>query len=284
MRNNENRINSVPQAPKDSEVSPVLAATKGNSDFSFIAANDIVELPSRGEFYPNGHPLKENPVVEVKQMTAKEEDILLNQSYLKQGVTIDKLLDSLVATKSFKLDDLLIGDKNAILTQIRRSAYGDEYPVETVCRSCMSKSETVFNLEECVYDKPSELLEGVEKTEKNTFVFTAPKTKAKIEIKLLTSSDEKAIAEKQAKYKKHNVEFSAMLELYKTLIISVNDDPTLVSSYVENMPLKDLKYLKEVFKAAQPGVDLRGVFTCNSCDTEVEMDLPINFRFLWPDI
>ena len=282
MRNNQDRL-GAPEAPKHSETAPAAVAQQG-AEFSFVAANDIVELPSKGEFYPSGHPLRENPVVEVKQMTAKEEDILLNQSYLKQGITVEKLLESLVLTNGFNLDDLLIGDKNAILTQIRRSAYGDEYPVETVCRSCMTKAQIAFDLEQCVLEKPTILLEGVEKTERNTFVYTASKTKAKIEIKLLTSNDEKQIAARGEKYRKHNVEFSPTLETYKALIVSVNDNPALVASYVENMPLRDAKRLKEVFKAAQPGVDLRGSYKCGNCGTEVEMDLPINFRFLWPDL
>jgi len=249
-----------------------------------VAANDIVELPSGGEFYPEDHPLRKNPTVEVRQMTAKEEDILLNQSYIKQGTVVEKLLHSLIVTKDFDLDDLLVGDKNAILTQIRRSAYGDEYPVEAVCRSCMKKTEVTFDLEECVRNKPLTLSEGVEATGKGTFAFTAPKTKAKIEIRFLTGKDEKALADKEKKYKKHNVDFSASLETYRLIIVSVNDNPALVGTYVENMPLRDAKKLKEVMKDIQPGVDMKGDFVCPSCDTEVEMDLPINFRFLWPDI
>ena len=282
MRNNQDRL-GAPEAPQTSP-EPAPAIAQQGADFSFVAANDIVELPSGGEFYPEGHTLRTNPVVEVRQMTAKEEDILLNQSYIKQGVVVDKLLKSLVVTAGFNLDDLLIGDKNAILTQIRRSAYGDEYPVEAICRSCMTKTDVVFDLEECVSNKPLTLIEGVERTEKNTFTFIAPKTKAKIEMRFLTAADEKTLAEKEKKYKKHNVDFSASLETYKLLIVSVNDNPTLVGSYVENMPLQDAKKLKDVMKTIQPGVDMKGEFTCPSCNTEVEMDLPINFRFLWPDI
>jgi len=282
MRNNQDRLGApeVPQASPE----PAPAMAQQGADFSFVAANDIVELPSNGEFYPEGHALRESPTVEVRQMTAKEEDILLNQSYLKQGVVVEKLLHSLVITKDFKLDDLLIGDKNAILTQVRRSAYGDEYPVEAVCRSCMTKTENTFDLEECVRNKPLTLVEGVERTEKNTFTFIAPKTKAKVETRFLTGADEKALADKEKKYKKHNVDFSASLETYKMIIVSVNDDPSLVGSYVENMPLRDAKKLKEVMKEIQPGIEMKGQFVCPSCETEVEMDLPINFRFLWPDL
>jgi len=282
MRNNQDRLGApeVPQASPE----PAPAMAQQGADFSFVAANDIVELPSNGEFYPEGHALRESPTVEVRQMTAKEEDILLNQSYLKQGVVVEKLLHSLVITKDFKLDDLLIGDKNAILTQVRRSAYGDEYPVEAVCRSCMKKTEVTFDLEECVRNKPLTLVEGVERTEKNTFTFIAPKTKAKVETRFLTGADEKALADKEKKYKKHNVDFSASLETYKMIIVSVNDNPSLVESYVENMPLRDAKKLKEVMKEIQPGIEMKGQFVCPSCETEVEMDLPINFRFLWPDL
>jgi hypothetical protein len=282
MRNNQDRLGApeVPQASPE----PAPAMAQQGADFSFVAANDIVDLPSNGEFYPEGHALRENPTVEVRQMTAKEEDILLNQSYLKQGVVVEKLLHSLVITKDFKLDDLLIGDKNAILTQVRRSAYGDEYPVEAVCRSCMTKTENTFDLEECVRNKPLTLIEGVERTERNTFTFMAPKTKAKVEIRFLTGADEKALADKEKKYKKHNVDFSASLETYKMIIASVNDNPSLVESYVENMPLRDAKKLKEVMKEIQPGIEMKGQFVCPSCEAEVEMDLPINFRFLWPDL
>ena len=282
MRNNQDRL-GAPEVPQTSP-EPAPAMAQQGADFSFVAANDIVELPSGGEFYPEGHPLRKNPTVEVRQMTAKEEDILLNQSYLKQGVVVEKLLRSLIVTKDFDLDDLLIGDKNAILTQVRRSAYGDEYPVEAVCRSCMKKTEVTFDLEECVRNKPLALSEGVEATGKGTFAFTAPKTKAKIEIRFLTGKDEKALADKEKKYKKHNVDFSASLETYRLVIVSVNDNPALVGTYVENMPLRDAKKLKEVMKDIQPGVEMKGDFACPSCDTEVEMDLPINFRFLWPDI
>jgi len=282
MRNNQDRL-GAPEGPQASP-EPAPAMAQQGADFSFVAANDIVELPSNGEFYPEGHALRESPTVEVRQMTAKEEDILLNQSYLKQGVVVEKLLHSLVITKDFKLDDLLIGDKNAILTQVRRSAYGDEYPVEAVCRSCMTKTEKIFDLEECVRNKPLTLVEGVERTEKNTFTFIAPKTKAKVETRFLTGADEKALADKEKKYKKHNVDFSASLETYKMIIVSVNDDPSLVGSYVDNMPLRDAKKLKEVMKEIQPGIEMKGQFVCPSCETEVEMDLPINFRFLWPDL
>jgi len=282
MRNNQDRL-GAPEAPKQSP-EPAPAMAQQVADFSFVAANDIVELPSGGEFYPEGHPLRESPLVEVKQMTAKEEDILLNQSYLKQGTVVEKLLESLVVTKNYNIDDLLIADKNAVLTQIRRSAYGDEYPVETVCRSCMTKGEQVFDLEECVKHKPLTLIDGVERTENNTFVYTAPKTKAKVEVRFLTSADEKALADKEKKYKKHNIDFSSSLETYKLIIVSVNDSPNLVSSYVENMPLKDSKHLKTVLKEIQPGVEMKGNYVCKNCGTEAEIELPINFRFLWPDI
>jgi len=281
MRNNQDRL-GAPETPETSDAAPVLA--QQGADFSFVAANDIVELPSKGEFYPQGHPLKDNPVVEVKQMTAKEEDILMNQSYLKQGVVVERLLQSLVLANGFNIDDLLIGDKNAILTQVRRSAYGDEYPVETVCRSCYSPISKTFDLEECVRHKHLVLPEGVERTENNTFKFTAPGSKALVELRFLTSADEKTLSEKEKKYKKHNIDFSLALETYKLLILSVNNNPTLVGQYVDQMPLKDSKYIRNLLKDMQPGIEMKGEYECDNCNSGGEIDLPINFRFLWPDL
>ena len=94
------------------------------ADYKF--PTEMVELPSKGYFYADGHPLSSGKV-EVKYMTAKEEDILTSQNLIQQGIVIDKLLESLVVDKSIKIDDMLIGDKNAIMVASRVLAYGKDY-------------------------------------------------------------------------------------------------------------------------------------------------------------
>src|SRR4051812_15410338 len=58
--------------------------------------------------------------------TAKKEDILTNQAFIKQGIVLDKFLESIIAAPA-KLDDLLLGDKNAVLLAARVLAYGGQY-------------------------------------------------------------------------------------------------------------------------------------------------------------
>ena len=86
---------------------------------------EIVDLPSKGLLYPKDNPLSSGKI-EMKYMTAKEEDILTNQNFIKSGVVIDKLLQSLIISK-INYNDLLIGDKNAIMLASRILSYGANY-------------------------------------------------------------------------------------------------------------------------------------------------------------
>jgi hypothetical protein len=91
----------------------------------FKLPTETVELPSKGLLYPEDSELAKG-IVEIKYMTAKEEDILTNQSYIKNGTVLDKLMKSLIVSK-INYDDLLIGDKNAIMVASRILGYGAEY-------------------------------------------------------------------------------------------------------------------------------------------------------------
>ena len=84
---------------------------------------EVVDLPSKGLLYPKENPLSSGQI-EVKYMTAKEEDILTSANLIKSGRVIEKLLESLIVDKSIKVDDILVGDKNAILIAARILAYG----------------------------------------------------------------------------------------------------------------------------------------------------------------
>jgi len=281
MRNNQDRL-GVAQDTNES-ISPSVIQSAGG-DFSFVATNDIVELPSKGLHYPEGHSLHENPVIELKQMTAKEEDILTNQSYIKQGVVVERLLHSLLVDKSLNLDDLLIGDKNALLVQIRISAYGAEYPVQTLCRSCLNTQDVTFDLDECVSYREASFGEEAQQNDDGTFTIAMPKSKATVQLRFITSNDEKELIKKEEKYKKHDVEFSSVIEAYRQMMISVNGDPDLVGKYLDNMPLQDSRYLKKIIKTVPPAVDMNGAFECEKCGADNEQEVPITYRFFWPDL
>ena len=94
------------------------------SDFKF--PSETIELPSKGLLYPEDNPLSSGKI-EIKYMTAREEDILTNQAYIEKGTVLDKLIESLIVDKNINYKDLIIGDKNAVLVTARVLGYGKNY-------------------------------------------------------------------------------------------------------------------------------------------------------------
>jgi hypothetical protein len=240
------------------------------SDFKI--ATEIVELPSKGLLYPEGHPLAEGKV-EMKYMTAKEEDILTNQSYIKQGTVLDKLLQSLIVTK-FNYDDLLIGDKNALFVAARILGYGGNYSFELG-----DKTHTVdlASLENKSFDETL-INKGV-----NEFSYTLPYSGNKVTFKLLSHSDERKIEKELEGLKKINKDQSPELTTrLKFVITSVEGDreERTIRNFVDNHLLaRDSRALREYIKQIQPDVDLR-----YTLDSGEEVAIPIGLSFFWPDL
>ena len=147
---------------------------------------EVVDLPSKGLLYPKDSPLSSG-TIEIKYMTAREEDILTSANLIKKGVVVEKLLESLIIDKSIKVDDLLIGDKNSVLIASRILAYGKEYEVEIDGRKIEVDLTTL---------KDIPLDESMVTNGANEFEFELPATKRKLTFKLLTSGDEKEIDNK----------------------------------------------------------------------------------------
>ena len=106
---------------------------------------EIIELPSEGFFYPEGSPLASGKL-EMKYMTAKEEDILTSQNLIKKGVVLDKVLESLIVTPGVSPDDILIGDRNAVFVAARILAYGPKYEAKISCPKCGAEMDAVIDL------------------------------------------------------------------------------------------------------------------------------------------
>jgi hypothetical protein len=242
------------------------------SEFKF--PTEVVELPSKGLVYPEGHPLKSGKV-EMKYMTAKEEDILSNQNYISKGIVLDKLVESLTLGK-FDVKDLITGDKNAILIASRILGYGKDYTF-----SYGGKDYTVdlSLLENKSFD--TSLI-----TPKGTFKYTLPVSKTQIEFKLLTDKDEEKVKQEIEGLKKINKESSTdVTTRLKHQIVSIdgNSDKNTIKDFVDNYLLAaDSRALRSYIKETAPDVDLTTRVVIDG--VEEDISIPINLNFFWPDL
>jgi len=238
----------------------------------FKLPTEKVELPSKGLLYPKDSELAKG-TVEIKYMTAKEEDILTNQSYIQNGTVLDKLLKSLIVSK-INFDDLLIGDKNAIMVAARILGYGSEYSFDY-----LGEHHTV-DLSQ-IENKP--LNEELFKSGTNEFTFTLPKSKNTLTFKLLTHKDEQEINRELEGLKKINKDASPELSTrLKYVITSVEGkrDKKDIRDFVENYLLaQDSRALREYIREMQPDVDL----TFFPSDGSNRVNIPIGVSFFWPD-
>ena len=241
-----------------------------------------VSLPSKGLLYSKDSPLRSGKI-EMKYMTAREEDILTNQNYIKNGVAIDKLLQSLIVTPNINYDELLLGDKNAIMIAARILGYGAEYEVKRTHPETGIETEGVINLSK-IEDKninESLIVDG-----KNEFEFKLPLSKVNITFKLLTEGDDKKIDREVEGLQKINKQASLGIIRLKHTILSVNGsyEPKIIRDFIDNNLLaKDARALRKYITEMQPGVDLSTEVEYKDGYVETGVNLPINVNFFWPD-
>jgi hypothetical protein len=249
------------------------------SKFKF--PTEMVELPSKGLIYPEDHPLASGKI-EMKYMTAREEDILTNQNYIKQGIVIDKLLQSMIVTK-FDYNDLLVGDKDAILVAARVLGYGKDYTFTHYSRVLEDEEEITVDL---TLLKEKTLEKNLITERKNEFSFKLPNTKNEITFKLLTHGDEINIDKEIQGLKK--IDKSANFDMttrLKYIIMSVNGDydKKTVREFIEyGFLAKDSRAFREYVNTMSPGIDLNYNYTNINGGVE-DIEIPIGINFFWPD-
>ena len=218
MRNNLDRLGLENNKPQDDNASTT-------STLSFVVPTEIVDLPSKGFYYPEGHPLHGKDTIEIRFMTAKDEDTLTNQSLLKKGLALEKVLQDIIVDKSILLDDVLIGDKNAIIVAARKSAYGAEYETKVTCPSCGKVQQHLFDLNECSVTELVDLSileeQEIKMTEWGTFLVSLPVSKLVVELKLLTSKDETFLAKKIREAQQNKKEIDSVLSTQLRMMIKL---------------------------------------------------------------
>jgi len=243
----------------------------------------FVPLPSKGLFYPSGHPLHGKESIEIKFMTAREEDILASESLIKKGLVIERFIESLIIDKSIDSMSLLSCDRAAIMIEARVSGYGPDYEASVECQQCGHVNQIEYDLDnrECTFAH-EDLDNEYTITSNGTCIATLPKTQTKLEFRLTTGRDEKAqnsINDKQSSF------MGAVTEQLKRLVVSVNDstDPGFIQAFILSMPAMDSRFLRKVIKKATPDYKLSMNLTCQKCDSEQEVIVPIGTKFFWPD-
>lgn len=257
-----------------------------STQLNFITPTQLVDLPSKGKFYPEGHSLKDQETIEMLYMSAKSEDILTNKSFIKKGVAIDRMLSSLLVNKNIDLDSLLIGDKNAMIIEARISGYGSDYKTKFTCPACEESQDYEFDLDAAKKINTGEGVEEVSSiTPQGTFTVTLPRSKTLVECKLLTGKDEKELLFLQEKKKKHNLPDSLMTDQLKMFVVSVNGNNSkeIISKAVETMPAIDSRWLRNVYKKVSPNLELVQEFICRVCSEAKEVNVPLGTNFFWPN-
>jgi hypothetical protein len=231
---------------------------------------EVIELPSKGLIYPEDNPLSSGKI-EMCYMTAKHEDILTNQSYIQKGIVLDKLLQALIVSK-INYNDLVVGDKNAIMVAARVLGYGKDYSFD------YDGTEYTVDLAG-IDNKPFEHSnKGI-----NEFNYTLPSTSVNITYKILTHGDEQKIQTELEGLKKINKNTSPELSTrLKYMITSVSGDreTKTIREFVDNHLLaRDSRELRKHIKENQPDVDL--TFFPDGATNRI--DIPVGIKFFWPD-
>jgi len=261
------------------------------SDYKF--PTEIIELPSKGLIYPKDNPLSSGKI-ELKYMTAKEEDILTTQSYIKDGTVLDRLFQSLIVSNGeglpIKYVDLVVGDKNAIMIASRILGYGKDYEVELndPFSPDTKQSETIdlTQFENKEYDGSNQI-----ELHKNEFEFELPQSKRVITFQLLTESKERKVkhelesAKKQSK-KMGDVTSKELTTRLKNMIVSVEgeSDRNVINRFVDNeLFAQDSKALRSYIKEVGPDIDLTWEFISDATGDRKEMSMPMDTNFFWPE-
>ncbi len=282
-RNNPERLGANMQ---DAGAAPPNVQQETESTFSYVVPTEFVELPSKGKHYPPGHPLHGQQHIEVRHMTAKEEDILTSRTLLKQGVALDRVLSNIIVNKQINIDSMLIGDKNAMIVAARVSAYGSDYRTAVTCPACSETTKYSFNLNQCdIFEGDPDNPLAVQPTENGTFLLQLPTTGVTVEFRLLTGMDEKRLVKGTEMDRKSKRGEKNVTRQLKQFVVSVNgsNNPADVNGFIENMPSMDARQIRLAYKLTAPNVDLTQNFVCPSCDHEQEMEVPLTADFFWPD-
>ena len=287
-RNNSRRTSASP--PDDAAAAAAQSAAtehEQEAGLSYVVPTEFARLPSRGRYYVEDHPLHNKEVVEIRHMTAKDEDVLTSRSLLKSGLAIDRLLQNLIVDKSIDPNSLLVGDKNAVLVEARIHAYTADYETRISCPACGVSQVNQFDLRDVQHNQGDDWgdLDITGPDEDGLFAIKLPRTKAEVRVRLLTGHDEKAVMKMIENRRANKLPEAPVTAHIKTFIASVNGHTNRsdVNNFVDNMPTLDSHHLRVCYNKLVPNVDMTLPLQCGECGTESRLEVPFTADFFWPN-
>lgn len=283
LRNQVFSNNSNIPAGVDPRQQSISAVESVKAEFGLDIPIETIPLASKGLVYPKDHPLHMKESIEIRAMTAREEDILTSRNFLKKGTVITELIRSCLVDKRINPADLIAGDRNTLMVAIRITGYGPEYDCEIDCDECEAKKvKHSFDLSQL----PIKFLE-IEPVEagSNLFVFKLPYTQKTVKFKLLTGRDEEEILAMNERMKKHGLNNDTGITTSLIYAIDSVDgvtDKNKISQFIRMMPARDSLALRSYIRDNDPGIQMKQEATCDQCGHTAEVDVPLGVTFLWP--
>jgi len=254
-------------------------------DFNWEVPVELVPVPSEGKVYAKETGLFGIQGLEIKAMTAREEDILASRALIKKGTVVSELVSACLIDKNVNVGNLLIGDRDSLMVSIRITGYGTSYNATVECPSCGTiHKDHEFNLAELEIKRLelNPISEGI-----NEFEFSLPVSKKQVVFKFLTINDDIQLTrERERKQALFGSEYIAgnVTETLGAHIVSIDGirDRSKINMFINKMPALDSSRLRQYIKKYKPGLDMRAHLHCNNCNSHNRIDLPIGISFFWP--
>lgn len=273
---------NTPPAGIDPRMPMQSAADKVKAEFGLDIPLETVPLPSSGKVYPQGTSLFNSETVDIRSMTAREEDILTSRALLKKGTVITELIKSCLIDRSINPNELLGGDRNALMVAIRITGYGPDYKAEIECNECGTKSPHEFNLGDLPVRRLS--IDPVEPGA-NLFEFILPHSRKKAKFRFLTGRDEEEIMATSERQKKLGLSTESNVTtnlMHAIVAIDGIEDRAKITNFIKHMPARDSLALRNYIKDNEPGVIMKQETSCSACGHSEEVAMPLGVNFLWP--
>jgi len=268
-----------------SDTATVQNVNVAKESFGWEVPVEAIPVPSEGKVYPADSPLFNKKIIEIKAMTAQEEDILSSRALIQQGTVITHLIQSCLIDKTLDVRNMLLGDRNALMVSVRITGYGSAYNAESRCPECSSVSKQEYSLSDLEIKRLE--IEPVTPGE-NIFEFRLPVTGKTVYFKFLTGADEEErslIAERRRKMLPDMKVDSLVTSKLEQLILSVDGvtDRNKINHFVKSMPALDSRKLRSYIEKNEPGIDMSVWMNCPACSETSRVSLPIGSNFFWPE-